>query len=105
MKRKEDQCRNGFRILSGCAYPEGRSVDFMSPTDCNRKHLPLSQFVAEHNNYLSSKLKRTGLGVKTELRSILNSMPEKCDATLTDPKKESDLLQSLNAMPLDVLST
>ncbi|KAI4628387.1 hypothetical protein J4E80_002525 [Alternaria sp. BMP 0032] len=45
------------------------------------------------------------LGVKAELRSILNSVPEKCDATLTDPKKESDLLQSLNAMPLDVLST
>ncbi|KAI4938729.1 uncharacterized protein J4E92_000010 [Alternaria infectoria] len=53
---------------------------------------------------MSSKLKRTGLGVKAELRSILNSVPEKYDAPLTDPKNESDLLQSLNAMPLDVLS-
>jgi len=105
MKKNEDRCRNGFRIPSGCGYSEGKSVNAMSLTDCNRNHLPLSQFVAEHNSYLSSKLKRTGLGVKAELRSILNSVPEKCDATLTDPKKESDLLHSLNAMPLDVLST
>ncbi|KAH6881928.1 hypothetical protein BKA58DRAFT_433709 [Alternaria rosae] len=69
------------------------------------KHLPLSQFVAEHNGYLSSKLKRTGLGIKSELRGILNSVPEKNETTLTESKKESDLLQSLNAMPLHVLST
>jgi len=104
MKENADRCRNGSRIPSGCGYSEGKCVDVMSSTDCSRKHLPLSQFVTEHNNYLSSKLKRTGLGVKAELRSILNSVPEKYDAPLTDPKNESDLLQSLNAMPLDVLS-
>lgn len=105
MKNNEDQRRNGSQILSGRAYPEEKSVDIMSSADCNRKRLPLSQFVAEHNGYLSSKLKRTGLGIKSELRGILNSVPEKNETTLTESKKESDLLQSLNAMPLHVLST
>ncbi len=76
----------------------------MSSTDYSREHLPLSKFIAEHNGYLSNKLKRTGLGIKAELRDILNSAPQKQDTTALKQTEESDLLKSLNAMPIYVLS-